>query len=146
MTTGLDVFDSTVQESNLWLKDLMTSLKTDDRHRAYRALRATLHAVRDRIGPANAVHLGAQLPMLLRGLYFEGWHMASTPTKERHKRAFLDHVGAEAGDALGAEPEAAVRTVLEVMGERIDPGEMAKLTEMFPTELRDLWPISAQAD
>ena len=29
------------------------------------------------------MHLGAQLPMLLRGLYYEGWHMAGKPTKDR---------------------------------------------------------------
>jgi uncharacterized protein (DUF2267 family) len=41
MTTGLDVFDSTVQSTNLWLKDIMERIKTDDRHLAYQVLRAT---------------------------------------------------------------------------------------------------------
>ncbi len=54
MTTGLDVFDTTVQETNLWLKDIGTY----DRHSAYSTLRAVLHAVRNRIGPENAAHLG----------------------------------------------------------------------------------------
>jgi hypothetical protein len=85
MNTGVDVFDTTFQETNRWLKELMERLGTYDRHHAYSILRAVLHALRDRIGPANAVHLGAQLPMLIRGLYYEGWHMG-TPTKERHER------------------------------------------------------------
>ena len=51
MSTGLPVFDTTVQESNLWLKDAMEHLHTEDRHLAYLALRGTLHALRDRIGP-----------------------------------------------------------------------------------------------
>lgn len=55
-------------------------------------LNSLAHAVRDRIGPANAVHLGAQLPMLVRGFYCEGWHMAETPTKERLTENFLEHV------------------------------------------------------
>ncbi len=76
MTTGLAVFDTTVQETNLWLKGIMEGLHTDDRHLAYLALRATLHALRDRLGPENAVHLAAQLPMLVRGLYYEGWRLA----------------------------------------------------------------------
>jgi hypothetical protein len=29
------------------------------------------------------VHLGAQLPLLVRGIYYEGWHMAGKPTRER---------------------------------------------------------------
>ena len=89
-TTGLDVFDRTVQETNLWLKSLMEKLVTDDRHVAYFALRATMHALRDRIGPDNAVHLGAQLPMLIRGLYYEGWRMerssdSRTPQGRLHR-------------------------------------------------------------
>ena len=73
MATGLDTFDTTIQESNLWLKDLMEQLGTYDRHHAYSTLRAVLHVLRDCIGPDNAAHLGAQLPMLIRGLYYEGW-------------------------------------------------------------------------
>jgi uncharacterized protein (DUF2267 family) len=61
MTTGLGVFDTTLQQTNLWLKDLMKRLGTEDRGLAYRVLSRTLHAVRDRIGPENAVHLGAHL-------------------------------------------------------------------------------------
>ena len=146
MTTGLDVFDTTVEETNLWLKDLMTHLGTDDSHRAYTALRATLHAVRDRIAPLNAVHLAAQLPMLLRGLYYEGWRMESSRTRERHKQAFLDHVNAESANTLGEDCEPAVRAVFEVMWDKIDPGEIAKLIELFPAELRDLWPRLARLD
>jgi len=48
-----------------------------------------LHAVRNRIGPENAAHLGAQLPMLIRGLYYEGWDPTGKPTKERHEAQFL---------------------------------------------------------
>jgi hypothetical protein len=80
-TTGLPVFDTTVQETNLWLKAIMESLHTDDRHLAYLSLRATLHALRDRLGSENAVHLAAQLPMLLRGLYYEGWRLAASQTR-----------------------------------------------------------------
>ena len=87
MTTGLDVFDKTVQESNLWLKDLMERLGTYDRHHAYSTLRAVLHGLRDRIGPESAAHLGAQLPMLLRGLYYEGWD----PRASRARSAMRPH-------------------------------------------------------
>jgi uncharacterized protein (DUF2267 family) len=92
MTTGLDVFDSTVQQTNLWLKDLMERIETDDRHLAYQALRATLHTIRDRLGPETAVHFGAQLPMLIRGLYYEGWQLTGTPKRTRHLDDFVDDV------------------------------------------------------
>jgi uncharacterized protein (DUF2267 family) len=144
MTTGLDVFDTTLQQTNLWLKELMERLGLDRKH-AYKVLSATLHAVRDRIGLDNAVHLGAQLPILVRGFYYEGWHPASTPTKVRHKQDFLDYVSGDVFRGLGIDPEKAVRAVFEVMANRLDPGEVEKLIKLFPDELRSLWPAARHA-
>ena len=144
MSTGLDVFDTTVQQTNLWLKDLTERLGLDRKH-AYKVLSAALHAVRDRIGPDNAVHLGAQLPMLMRGLYYEGWQPAGTPTKIRHVQDFLDYVSGDVFRGLGVDPEKAVRAVFEVMTKRLDPGEVEKLIKLFPDELRRLWPAARHA-
>jgi uncharacterized protein (DUF2267 family) len=141
MSTGLDVFDTTVQQTNLWLKDVMERLDIDRKH-AYRVLSATLHAVRDRIGPDSAVHLGAQLPMLMRGFYYEGWHVAATPTRIRHKDDFLDYVSGDAFRGLGVDPEQAVRAVFDVMTNRMDPGEIEKLLKILPDEIRSLWPTA----
>ncbi len=137
--TGLQVFDKTLQESNVWLKSLMDRLGTNDRDYAYAALKATLHALRDRIGPENAVHLAAQLPMLLRGMFYEGWRLANSATRERHMAGFLEHVSQELPKALYNDPEDIVRAVFEVVSERIDSGEVGKLIKILPPELRDLW-------
>ena len=59
----------------------MEQLGTGDRKLAYNVLKATLHALRDRIGPENAIHLGAQLPILVRGIYYDGWQFAQTPSE-----------------------------------------------------------------
>src|SRR4029078_1297493 len=75
--------------------DVMEGLNTHDRHHAYSTLGAMLHALRDRIGPENAAHVGARLPRLLRGLFYEGWDPTGKPTKERHENAFLAHVARE---------------------------------------------------
>jgi uncharacterized protein (DUF2267 family) len=141
MSTGLDIFDTTLQHTNLWLKDLMERLSVN-RHHAYKVLSATLHAVRDRIGPENAVHLGAQLPILIRGFYYEGWHPAGTPTRQRHKEDFLDYVSGDVFRGLEIDPERAVRAVFDVMANRLDPGEVEKLIKLFPDELRSLWPAA----
>ncbi|HVZ02566.1 MAG TPA: DUF2267 domain-containing protein [Dongiaceae bacterium] len=137
--TGLPVIDKTIQETNLWLKALMNELGTEDRHDAYGTLKAVLHALRDRIGPENAVHLGAQLPLLVRGIYYEGWHPATTPTHERHIEPFLEHLRDRLPLRLAEYPERAARAVFNVMWQKIDQGEVAKVIEMLPTPLRQLW-------
>jgi uncharacterized protein (DUF2267 family) len=144
MSTGLDTFDKTVQESNLWLKDLMERLNTLDRHHAYSTLRAVLHALRDRVGPEVAAHLGAQLPMLLRGLFYEGWDPTGKPTKERHEAQFLAHVSRELPRADEIEVEQGVRAALDVLSKHIDRGTAVKLAAMFPQDLRKFWPAFIQ--
>lgn len=144
--TGVESLDHSIQETNLWLKAVMRHLDTDDRAFAYAALRATLHALRDRIRPESAVHLGAQLPTVIRGLYYEGWHLAGTPSKERHKAQFLEHVARCFDHRRDADPERAVQAVFEVLWEKVDPGEVAKVIRLLPEELRALWPWVARAD
>jgi len=138
MTTGLDVFDATVQQTNLWLKDLMARIPTADRHAAYQLLRATLHAFRDRIGPENAVHLGAQLPMLIRGFYYEGWQPSKPQTKIRHLDDFLNAVEDDAGRGLGPNTATKVKAVFAVIADKIDAHEIEKLRKVLPAELKML--------
>ncbi len=139
MASGLHIFDTTVQETNRWLKDLMARLDTKDSHAAEGILRATFHALRDRIGPENATHLGAQLPMLLRGLYYEGWRLSKT-TKERHTLQFIEHVRSMLPELDEAEVRLGICAVLDILAARIDPAEAAKLAALFPKDMRDLWP------
>ena len=139
MTTGLAVFDTTVQETNLWLKGIMEGLHTDDRHLAYLALRATLHALRDRLGPEHAVHLAAQLPMLLRGLYYEGWRLAAAQTKERTRADFFEHIRSELPRGSAIDPNLAARAVFAVMWQKLDVGEVGKVIDFLPPELKELW-------
>jgi len=144
-TTGLQVFDSTLQETHIWLKDISQRLHSDDRKFAYTALRSTLHALRDRLTPVQAVHLGAQLPMLVRGIYFEGWRMVDTPRKERHLEQFLERVlgGVENATTGPVDPERIARAVFETVTTHIDIGEARKVVDELPRELRTLWPDAA---
>lgn len=136
--TGVSSLDHTVQETNVWLKDLQEAMHLDTRQEAYSALRAVLHTLRDRLPPEVAVKLGAQLTLLLRGIYYEGWHAAGTPTKERHLGDFVDHVCSELPKQFPVDPLNVTRGVFEILWERLDPGEFEKVMNHLPASIRGL--------
>jgi uncharacterized protein (DUF2267 family) len=137
--TGLEVFDRTLQITNTWLGELMDAMHWNDRHKAYHALRAVLHTLRDRLPVNVAVHLGAQLPMLVRGLYYEGWHPADKPLKERSRDEFVAHVTEAFLFDVEAEPERITRAVFRIMSKHITAGEAEKVKLVLPEPIRELW-------
>lgn len=139
--TGLDVFDTTVQKTNQWLNELMEELHTQDKHYAYLALRGTLHALRDRLTVDEAAQLGAQLPMLVRGLYYDGWDPSGKPRRERHLEEFLDHLRETFQRAEpNVDPGRIARAVFAVLSRRVSVGEITDVRQSLPKELRELWP------
>jgi len=136
--TGVTALDHTVQEANVWLKAIDEELHLASRQDAYNALRAVLHALRDRLPAHVAVHLGAQLPTLVRGIYYEGWHLAETPTRERKVEEFTDHVQQQLPARFSIDALAVARGVFEILWERVDPAEFAKVLEHLPVALRKL--------
>ncbi len=136
----MESFDKAVHNANLWLKDVMEELDWEDRHRAYAALRATLQALRDRLTVEEAAQLGAQLPTLVRGIYYEGWHPSGKPLKERHKEDFLRHIAHALRYDAQAEPENVARAVFRVLAHRVTVGEMEDVRRILPGEIRALVP------
>lgn len=135
----LTVFDSTVQTTNAWLADLMLRMGWNDRHRAYYALRGVLHALRDRLPVDEVAGLSAQLPMLVRGFYYEGWHPAGKPLKERTQADFLNHVGCQLKDHPEINPERVTRAVFQIVAQHVTPGEVESVKQILPPEIRSLW-------
>lgn len=142
--SGIATVEHTVQDTNAWLKALAEQLHFEDRHHAFSALRAVLHALRDRLTPEMAVHLGAQLPMLVRGLYYEGWHMAGKPTKDHSAQEFADHVLEQLPPRFPMDPLTVSKGVFKLLWEKLDPGETAKVIDHLPLPLRTLWPQIAR--
>jgi uncharacterized protein (DUF2267 family) len=138
--TGLEVFDTTLHKTNTWLNDIMQVLGWGDRHKAYLALRATLHALRDRLTVEETAQLAAQLPMLVRGLYYEGWDPTDKPLRERRKEQFLGRIAQEFWSNDGVDPETVARGVFTVLARRITEGEIQDVQQILPAELRHLWP------
>jgi uncharacterized protein (DUF2267 family) len=137
--TGLDVFDRTLQTTNIWLDDIMRDLGPD-RHAAWHALGAVLHAVRDRLQVGLAAHLGAQLPLLIRGLYYDQWHPSEHTLKQRSAELFLDHVEQGLKDIRPINAQDAARCVFRVMNHYLDPNQIEKVRHALPEAVRRMWP------
>lgn len=138
---SVNPFETIVQKTHLWLNDLMSDLDWHERPRkAYLALRTVLHALRDRLTVEEAVQLGAQLPMLIRGFYYEGWTLKGKPHKERHKKDFLDHIRKAFKDDPTINPQQVCRAVFRLLVRHTSKGEINDVKHMLPKELRELWP------
>ncbi|HEY6948740.1 MAG TPA: DUF2267 domain-containing protein [Gemmatimonadales bacterium] len=107
-------------------------------------MRAVLHAVRDRLPSDEAVELAAQMPLLLKGVYFDGWDPGAPPARARSRHAFLTlvrrHLG---GRAREADTEQIIRAVFKLLATHVPRGEIHDVRGALPAELADLWPVVA---
>jgi uncharacterized protein (DUF2267 family) len=143
MSTGLAVFDTTVQDANLWLEEVESQLGHCERQEAYVALRATLHALRDRLPAQAAVNFAAQLPMILRGLYFEGWTLPEKPDRSYGVAEFAEAVRSELPPRYRFDPVLTSRAAFSAVAKFTSAGEAEKIMAQLPPPLRDLWPAGA---
>lgn len=140
------LFEGTLQKTQVWLNDLMVDLDWEGKpEKAYFALRTVLHALRDRLPVEEAVQLGAQLPMLVRGFYYEGWTLKGKPHKERHKEDFLDHVKAAFKNDVTVRPGSVVRAVFKALERHTSEGEIEDVKNILPKALRDFWPAQQKS-
>ena len=146
-TSHVAVLEQTLQKTHTWLASLAQKAGLENESQAYSAMRAVLHTLRDRLTVEEATDLGAQLPMLVRGFYYEGWNPAKTPHKqERQLQPFLDDISQEMGNAaLTIEPEQAVKAVFALLQDKITQGEINDVKQMLPAELQGLWPEQRKA-
>jgi uncharacterized protein (DUF2267 family) len=136
--TGVSAFDSTIQTTNIWLNQILDELGEPNRQAGYKYMRAVLHALRDRLSVEQAAALGTQLPLLVRGIYFEGWQPKNKPLKIRHAYEFLNVV-ADQLDQDDVKAEAVTRAVLNVLSKHVSKGEVNHLKHILPAEIRNLF-------
>ncbi len=142
--TGLEVFDKTLHTTNTWLDQIMADLGPD-RKIAWHALGAVLHALRDRVPIGLAVHLGAQLPLLVRGLYYDQWRPKEEPARFRSADEFLAYVQEGLKGIRPVNAADAAQAVLRVINDYVDPNEVAKVRNSLPDPIRKLWPEAGSA-
>ena len=73
--------DHALHTAHTWVNDVAREFDTEDREFAYRVLRAWLHTLRDRLTVEASAHFAAQLPDLIRGIFYAGWNPSAVPEK-----------------------------------------------------------------
>src|SRR5690606_2616530 len=132
-----------VQQTQEWLKELRDNGGLASESEAYAVLRAVLHQLRDRLTLAEAVDLGQQLPLIVRGIYSEGWRPSHAPEQLRPQPEFLDHIARRLLPGQ-VPPEPAVGDVFALFARHTDPGEIADVIEHLPAESKGLRPETAR--
>jgi uncharacterized protein (DUF2267 family) len=140
---GLETIESTTQKTHEWIARIAETLHMEKRD-AWKSLRAVLQTVRDRLPVDNAVHFGAQLPMLIRGMYYEGWEPSTVPIK-LSLRDFLDAILQKIVADRQIDPVETTQAVLAVVGSHVGMGEMEKVKHSFPRDMQNLFPAMAEA-
>jgi uncharacterized protein (DUF2267 family) len=125
--------------TNIWLRDILSQLKWQSKESAYQALRGTLHALRDRLPAEEAVDLAAQLPLLVKGMYYDGWTLRDKPEKYK-KEEFARRVHAQFEFDTNVNPAEVIRAVLRVMYRHMGDGELRDVKSNMPKDIQEWFP------
>lgn len=137
--TGHPAIDDAPQVVAEWLNRLCEDLGWPERGRAYLLLTETLHTVRDFLTVNEAADLAAQLPLIIRGIFYTGWDPAATPVKPRSKTAFLERVTRRFRKTPLEDPERAVEAVLDLLRRQVAEGEFEQVRHAMRKPLQELW-------
>ena len=144
--TGFSSFNTTVQKTNEILKEIEQAYgwPKERRNMSYAALRAVLHALRDRLTVQESAHFSAQLPILVRGIYYHSWDPSEVPVK-MDREEFLQRVQEEFPFEVVGGMERLVQTVLHALGRYVTEGEWEIIRANMPKDIASLLQTGADA-
>ena len=136
--SGLEILNRNVQITHEWINELDAMLGWNDKTRTYRLLRVTLQTLRDCLPIAEIADFSAQMPTLLRGVFYEHWR----PSAPKN-RFDLDHFYARLGEAFSQDPIEdlgdVVAVVFEFLSSKISAGEIGDVRHALPAAIREIW-------
>jgi uncharacterized protein (DUF2267 family) len=142
-TTGLEVFDKTLHTTNLWLDEICAEIGPD-KHLAWHVLGAVLRSIRDELLIGQSAHLAAQLPLLVRGAFFDQYRPAAQPVPERSQEDFIARIRQELAGCRPVRPDLAATVVMRTLNRHITEGQVKKARDALPKGIRALWPEPEQ--
>ncbi|MET7866212.1 DUF2267 domain-containing protein [Micromonospora taraxaci] len=137
----ISAFESSLDKTNLILKDIEEAYgwPKDRRNQSYAALRTVLHLLRDRLPVDESVEFAQQLPVLVRGIYFDGWVPSDVPIKLNRDDFLYEVRQGFPYDAEGG-PERVTQVVLDTLRRHVTQGEWQDVKDTMPKDLAMMMP------
>jgi uncharacterized protein (DUF2267 family) len=139
---NLDVFEKTLQTTNIWLDEIVATLGPD-RRVAWKVLSVVLHKLRDRLPAELSAHLSAELPLLVRGVYYDQFEPDKLPTRWDYDE-FVSEVSKWLSDTRPVDPDLAIRAVFTILSRHLPHGQISKVQNALPEGLRSVWQIAEE--
>lgn len=136
---GLEVIDHSAHLTHEWINELAGRLDWSSKRSTLRLMRVTLHRIRDHLLVDELAQFSAQLPVLIRGFFFEGWVPKRTPVKERHGRDFIAYIDTQMAGSEEYRGREDIKCVFDLLNARLSMGEIEDVRSALPEDLRDLW-------
>lgn len=137
--TGSETLDHAPRVVAEWLDFLQDGLGWPERGRAFMLLRETLHVLRDYLTVTEAAALAGHFPVLIRGLFYEGWQPDHCPVANRSREDFLARVGAPFKVTPLYDPELAVSAVFALLRQHVSAAALKRAGDSLRAPLGDLW-------
>src|SRR6516162_9122960 len=138
-TTGLEVFDRTLHTTNLWLDEISAEIGPD-RHLAWHVLGSVLRSIRDEMQVEQSAHFAAQLPLIIRGAYYDQYRPAAQPAEHRTQDDFIARIRRDLDGARPIRPEQAIAAVMRTLNRHVTEGQVKKVRDALPKGVRSMWP------
>ena len=138
---GLEVIDHAAQQTHEWVNELAGRLDWVSKRSTLRLLRATMHQIRDHLPVDEMAQFSAQLPLLIRGMFFEGWVPKKTPSKDRSAESFVKSIEDQLGDTDDYRGSEDIPYVFVLLNAHLSQGEIEDVRANLPAGIRDFWPM-----
>lgn len=135
-------FELYVTKGNEVINRLAYELGTP-KEQAARILKAVLHGLRDRLCLDENFDFLAQLPMVLKAIYVDGWKPRRSRKRSPHLNEFLDEIRTSDVPAAAYDfgndqlAKTRVQQVFRVLSQYISAGELEDVMAGLPLEIKE---------
>jgi uncharacterized protein (DUF2267 family) len=140
--SGISNIDKSTQKTKEWLHEVQDELGWEDENMVYIAFRAVIQTLRDRLPVEEAIELADELPMVMKGLYYEGYTPKHKPEKIKNRTEFFQRVQ-QKSPRRPIQTEEATRAVFHLLENKLSGGgEIKQVKGNLPKDIQDFWESS----